>query len=250
VYHEHLEDPPAGCGTCFNDLVRLPIPTQRVTTSDSPERRPAGSVQIDDWSTLSDELLQGLVHALNNRVAALSAFVELARFGDEEADPLVVLPAEIALLLRVNALFALLPSRGSDPEALELPLVLDDAIRLHEHHPRLRGERCLVEHEGTPLPVRAPRWALFRVLLMLVHAAKRSGVTMQDRGGSPVRVVGDSSVVSVHVTTPAEPSAYLVSLAERCGGACAREGDELVLRLPSILELRRRERAGQGNGAD
>jgi hypothetical protein len=197
---------------------------------------------------LSDELLHGLVHALNNRVAALSAFVELARFGDEEADPLVVLPAEVTQLHRVNGMFALLPARGSEPEALELPLVLEDALRLHEHHPRLRGERVVVEHEGTPLPVRAPRWALFRVLLMLVHAAKRSADTVQGRGGSPLRVVGDATVVSVHVTTQSAPSSSLLSLAQRCGGVVAREGEELVLRLPSILELRRRERASEGNG--
>jgi hypothetical protein len=49
------------------------------------------------------------------------------------------------------------------------------------------------------------------------------------------------------VATPAEPSQSLVSLSARCGGTCAREGDELVLRLPSILELRRRERASQND---
>jgi len=216
-------------------------------TPDSSERQRAVSAETDDWSILSDELLQGLVHALNNRVAALSAFVELARFGDEEADPLVVLPAEITQLHRVNALFGLLPARGSEPEALELPLVLDDALRLHEHHPRLRSERCVVEREGTPLPVRAPRWALFRALLMLVHAAKRASDTVQGRGGSPLRIVGDAAAVSVRVVTPVSPSPYLRALAERCGGDCSRQGDELVLTLPSILELRRRERADRAD---
>jgi hypothetical protein len=213
-------------------------------TPSSPEQQHAVVVTVD-WATLSDELLQGLVHALNNRVAALSAFVELARLGDEEADPVTVLPAEIAQLHRVNGLFGLLPQRGSEPEALELPLVLDDALRLHEHHPRLRAERCAVVHEGTPLPVRAPRWALLRVLLMLVDAAKRTADSVQGRGGAPVRVIGDPTTVSVYVATPAEPSPALVSLAERCGGMCSREGDELVLHLPSILELRRREKASR-----
>lgn len=215
-------------------------------TSGSHERQHASASVTGDWSKLSDELLQGLVHALNNRVAALSAFVELARLGDEEADPLIVLPAELTLLHRVNGLFALLPERGSEPEALELSLVLDDALRLHEHHPRLRSERCVAVCEGTPLPVRAPRWALLRVLVMLVHAAERETESMRGRGGAPIRVVGDPVTVSVHVTTPAEPSPYLTSLAQRCGGSCTREGDELVFRLPSILELRRLERASLG----
>jgi C4-dicarboxylate-specific signal transduction histidine kinase len=214
-------------------------------TSGSHEQQQASATTIGDWATLSDELLQGLVHALNNRVAALSAFVELARFGDEEANPMIVLPAEIVQLHRVNSLFALLPERGSEPEALELPLVLDDALRLHEYHPRLRSDRAVVVHEGTPLPVRAPRWALLRVLVMLVHAAKRSAESAQDRGGATIRVVGDSVTVSVHVTTRGEPSPYLLSTARRCGGWCGREGDEVVLRMPSILELRRQERASQ-----
>jgi hypothetical protein len=218
-------------------------------TSGSQEQQHVGTPVVGEWSSLSDELLQGLVHALNNRVAALSAFVELARLGDEEADPLTVLPAELVQLHRVNGLFGLLPERGSEPEALELPLVLEDALRLHDHHPRLRSERCVVVREGTPLPVRAPRWALLRILVMLVHAAKRDAESVQGRGGAPIRVVGDSVTVSVHVTTRAEPSPYLISLAQRCGGTCAREGDELVLRLPSILELRRQERANPKNGS-
>ena len=105
-------------------------------TTDTPPRQPGDAPRSDDWRTISEELLQGLVHALNNRVAALSAFVELARLGDEEGNPSTVLPAEIAQLQGVNVLFGMLPERKSDAEALDLRIVLDDAIHLHEHHPR------------------------------------------------------------------------------------------------------------------
>lgn len=196
----------------------------------------------DDWQSLSDDLLQGLIHALNNRVAALSAFVELARLGDEEDDPLTVLPQEIAQLHQVNGLFALLPARRADAEALELPAVMEDALRLHDYHPRLRGERCEVIYDGTPTPVRVPRWALVRALVMLVHAAKRAGESVQDRGGVPISVRSDDATVSVHVGTTSEPSPDLVALAERCGGTIVRNDGGLELRLPSITEVRRRER--------
>lgn len=209
-----------------------------------------GSPQSDDWRTISEELLQGLVHALNNRVAALSAFVELAKLGDAEGDPVTVLPAEIAQLHRVNALFGLLPERKSESEALELRAVLDDAIRLHEHHPRLRAEPVATSFEGAPGAVRAPRWALVRALVMLVHAAKRTGESVRGRGGAAVRVVGDEAAVEVRVATPAEPSEDLVAVAQRCHGEVVRDGDDLVLRLPSLRELRRREREGlAGPGA-
>ena len=215
-------------------------------TSGSSARPPRGVPISDDWRTISEELLQGLVHALNNRVAALSAFVELARFGDEEGDPLTVLPQEIAQLHQVNGLFALLPERRSDPEALELRVVLDDAIRLHEHHPALRGERVAVAYEGAPGAVRAPRWALVRAMVMLVHIAKRTREATPGGGDAALRVRGEHASVEVHVLTPMEPSTDLVALAERCSGEIAREHDELVLRLPSLRELRRREREERG----
>ena len=217
-----------------------------MTTGPSP-RQLHLATSTDDWQSLSDDLLQGLIHALNNRVAALSAFVELARLGDEEDDPLIVLPAEISQLHQVNGLFALLPARRSDPEALELSAVMEDALRLHEHHPRLRGERCVVNYDGTPTPVRVPRWALVRALVMLVHTAKRAGDSVQDRGGVPITVRSDDATVSVHVGTTSEPSADLVALAERCGGSIVRNDGELELRLPSIIEVRRREREARGD---
>ena len=200
----------------------------------------------DDWRTISEELLQGLVHALNNRVAALSAFVELARLGDDDGDPLIVLPQEIAQLHQVNSLFGLLPERRSEPEALELRVVLDDAIRLHEHHPALRAERVTVTYEGAPGAVRAPRWALVRAMVMLVHIAKRTRESVREGSDAALRVRGEHASVGVHVVTPTEPSTDLVAFAERCAGEIAREHGELVLRLPSLRELRRREREARG----
>jgi len=218
-------------------------------TSGTPASQPDHEAVIDDWSTISEELIQGLVHALNNRVAALSAFVELARLGDEEGDPLAVLPTEIAQLHRVNALFALLPERKADAEALDLRAVLDDAVLLHQHHPRLRGEQVAMTFEGAPGAVRAPRWALVRTMVMLLHAAKRPGAAAQEHGAAALRVRGDDTAVSVHVATVAAPSADLVALAERCGGRLTRTTDELVLTLPSLRELRRREREARGETA-
>ena len=218
-------------------------------TSGTPTPRPDHATVIDDWHTLSEELLQGLVHALNNRVAALSAFVELAKLGDEDGDPLTVLPTEIAQLHRVNALFGLLPERKAEPEALELRAVLDDAILLHQHHPRLRGEQVAVTFEGAPGAVRAPRWALVRAMVMLLHAAKRPGESARVREEATLRVLGDETTVSVHVATARAPSADLVALAERCNGHVTRTAEELVLTLPSLRELRRREREARGETA-
>ena len=194
----------------------------------------------DDWRTISEDLLKGLVHALNNRVAALSAFVELAKLGGEEEDPLTVLPLEIAQLHRVNALFGLLPQRGSEPEPLELRAVFDDALRLHEHHPRFRGEVVSLTYVGAPRAVRAPRWALMRAIVMLVHAAKREAGSGHGRGAS-IHVHGDDTAIAVHVAASEAAPADLEALAAQCGGRLTRTSDELVLTIPSLRELRRRE---------
>ena len=216
-------------------------------TFGTPASHTDDAPRSDDWPTISDELLQGLVHALNNRVAALGAFVELARLGDEEGDPVTVLPAEIAQLHRVNSLFGMLPERKSEAEALELRAVLDDAIRLHAHHPRLRGEQVVLEFEGAPAVIRAPRWAVVRVLVMLVHAAKTAARSEGRRAVARLRVRSDDTTVGVLATAPMEPSADLVTLAERCGGAVARAEGDLVLTMPSLRELRRREREARGD---
>jgi len=213
-------------------------------TSGTPAPQPDEAPASDDWRTISEELLQGLVHALNNRVAALSAFVELAKLGDEEGDPLTVLPVELAQLLRVNALFALLPERKSEPEAVELRAVLDDAIRLHEHHPRLRGRQVDLRFEGAAGVVRAPRWALVRAMVMFVHVAKRNAESR--RGDASIRVHGDDESVVVHLATDAAPSPDLAALAARCGGRVVRADADVVLTLPSLRALRRREREAQG----
>jgi hypothetical protein len=216
---------------------------------DAPTPAQAGSPTVDDWATLSNDLLQGLVHALNNRLSALGALMELARLRDDAIDPLAELPTEIAQLHGLTGLFALLPERRADAEALELPAALDDAVRLHDHHLRLRAERCEVRFEGTPTPVRAPRWALVRTLVMLVHAAKRSREAGSERDGAPIVVRTDDTTVSVCVRTPANASHDLLVTAERAGGEVRREVDLLVFRLPTLTELRRRERLERGERA-
>jgi hypothetical protein len=207
--------------------------------SDAPPP-PQDSTSLDDWATISNDLLQGLIHALNNRVAALSAFLELARLGDA-VDPLAELPGEITHLQGLSALFALLPERRTQAEALELSTALDDAIRLHEHHPRFRAERYEVRYEGTAIPVRAPRWALVRTLVMLLHAAKRDEGATGGRDAVSVVVRADEVTMSVRVTAAAA-SRDLIAAAGLAGGSIAREAETLVFRLPSLAELRRRER--------
>jgi hypothetical protein len=210
------------------------------------DKRPLGT---DEWLLLADELLSGLVHSLNNRVTALSVCAELIMLGDEDIASGGVLPDEVSRLQRAIALIGLMPSRSAAPEAMELAPVLDDAVQLHAHHPRLRDIECVVERApGAPgplQPVRVPRWALLRALLLMVNAAKLAAAEAR-RDRVLIRLSGDDASVSVRAITRANGvgELYAASMASHCGGTMVREGDEMVLTLPSLPEVRRRERAG------
>ena len=192
------------------------------------------------WAELSDALLAGLVHMLNNRVTALSVCAELATMGDEEMIAGGVLTSEMQRLQRASSLIGLLPSRPHPPEALELRPVLDDALALHAHHPRTRLVACDVAVEGAMQPVRAPRWALLRLMLVLVDVAKDAAA--QSSRSAAIRLSSDERSARLHLLTPSDGGPYGAAMTALCGGKLARDGDELVLSLPTLLLLRQRER--------
>ncbi len=191
------------------------------------------------WAALSDELLAGLVHMLNNRVTALSVCTELAVMGDSEMVTGGVLTTEMGRLQRASALIGLLPSRPHQPEALELRPVLDDALALHAHHPRTRLVASDVGMDDSMEPVRAPRWALLRLMLMLVEAAKTAAAASSCT--ATIRLTSDEREASVRVTAPGDGGPYAAAMAGLCGGQLAREGDDLVLTMPTLRLLRQRE---------
>jgi C4-dicarboxylate-specific signal transduction histidine kinase len=208
-----------------------------------PEMAAAVGPGAAEWLALSDDLLAGLVHSLNNRVTAIGVCAELAGLGDEQMLGGGMLQAEVARLQKASALVALLPARGH-AEALEIGPVLHDAVAIHAHHPRMRVVECAVEIDDAPQPVRAPRWALMRVLLMMVDAAK-AGAHEAQRGSVVVRLSGDAGSVRVRAAARDGGGTYAAEMATVCGGTLAREAEELVLTMPSLTELRRQERAGR-----
>lgn len=216
------------------------MPSERVMPEMVAGLAVAGAAE---WLALSDDLLAGLVHALNNRVTALSVCAELAGLGDEQMLEEGLLVAEVTRLQRASALVALLPARGH-PEALEVGPVLQDAIAIHAHHPRIRAVECTVEIAGSPQPVRVPRWALLRLLLIMVDAAK-GGAHDAKRSATALRLSGDAEAVRVRAATRDAGGVYAAEMAALCGGALTREEKQLVLTLPSLTALRRRERGGR-----
>ena len=64
-----------------------------------------------------------------------------------------------------------------------------------------RGGQVVLTFEGAPAVVRAPRWALVRAMVMLVHAAKGDARSDRGRGDAAIRVGGSDETISVHVST-------------------------------------------------
>jgi hypothetical protein len=151
-----------------------------------------------------------------------------------------LLLAEIARLQKASALVGLLPARGQ-AEALEIAPVLHDAIAIHAHHPHTRTVECAVVAAGEPQPVRVPRWALLRLLLIMVDAAK-AGARDAQRSAVMLELSGDAASVRVRAATRDAGGAYAAEMAALCGGTLTQDNEMLVLTLPSLTEVRRRER--------
>ena len=82
---------------------------------------------VEEWLELVDEALQGLHHALNNRIGSLSAIVELYQLGELPSDGsgFETLAADLTRLGDCNRIVRLL-RRDTVPG--DEPLILDDVL--------------------------------------------------------------------------------------------------------------------------
>lgn len=209
-----------------------------------PESGSKLNAGVAEWAELSDKLVRGLVHALNNRITALSSFAQLIALGDDQLTTQEVLPEELAQLSVVSEhLRALCPEHLSG-EALEVVPVLAEAVTLHRHHPTLRAIRCDVSMLTSLQPIRVPRWALQRLLLLMIDQGKRA-TDVAGRDTLSIAVQSTEQSLSVSMFSDGACSAYAEELAGLCGAAIVVVGEKQVLTFPTLLEVRRRERAAR-----
>ena len=126
---------------------------------------------VEEWVELVDQALQGLHHALNNRIGSLSALVELYQLGDLPPDGsgFENLAADLTRLADCNRMIRLLPR---DAVAGEEPLILDDVLAdvfaIHRYLHDVRELQVTIVPTRYVEPVRVERWALVRVLTLLL----------------------------------------------------------------------------------
>ena len=202
--------------------------------------RRIGDPVTDAWAALGEELLLGLVHAANNRVTTLSAYAEIAGLEGDSLDP-SLLRQEVMRLHKVTTMMGVLATRTSTSEALEVRVVLEQALALHAQHPRTGMTPCTITASGLLLPVRVPLFALLRILLLMVDSAK-SVSAARNAPPAEVHLSGDEGEILISVSTLAPLAPPATSLARLCGGVLTCSENVAELRLPSLLALRASER--------
>ena len=131
---------------------------------------------VEEWLDLVDHALQGVHHGLNNRIGSLSAVVELYQLGDLPSDGsgFASLAADLTRLTDCNRVLRLLPRDSIvGEEALILDDVLADVLAIHRYLHSARDVAVTIVPTRYVEPVRVERWALVRVLTLLLADAKR-----------------------------------------------------------------------------
>jgi hypothetical protein len=212
---------------------------------------PAQDVEgVHEWLALVDEALQGLHHALNNRIGSLSAVVELSHLGELPPDGagFESLAADLTRLEDCNRMVRLLPrDKGAGEEPLILDDVVTDVFAIHRYLHDIRDLQVTMVPTRYVEPVRVERWALVHVLTLLLNDAKRLAKSTH----AVVRALTESDelwvrvqfrVGSPPVTEAPEPGGrYAQLLAASFGGVVNRGPGMVELRMPTLKARRAAE---------
>jgi hypothetical protein len=205
----------------------------------------------EEWLDLVDEALNGLHHALNNRIGSLSALVELHQLGELTPDGpgFSSLAADVSRLEDCSRIASLLPRSPGGEEPLILDDVLADVFAVHRFLHEVRDVQVTIVPARYVEPVRLERWALVRVLALLLNDAKRLAKTT----GSIIRTVTESDEqwvrVEFGVGSPlvagipvSARSDYAEKLGASLGGTVTRRAGVVELRLPTLKSRRAADR--------
>ena len=198
------------------------------------------------WLAVSDGLVGGVHHALNNRLGTVSALVQLAALDDSGGmDPARALRDELEHLGDTLRLLSMIPRRpGEEPIPLQLGDVLADALALAAQHREARDVEFDLEAAPDLLPVLCPETALVHALLALLVGA---GAAARERGAArvAVRCTGDERRVTVEVEPETGAAgggmavAGVAALFAAAGGEAEAAGGGIQARLPTLLAGRR-----------
>lgn len=207
------------------------------------------------WLRVSDGLVAGIHHALNNRLAALTAVAQVLEMEIPADHPLrSSLSGEADRLQSTVGLLHHLPRGRGVAEPLQLADVLRVVAELFALHHELRDIPLEVAGAADVLPVYCDPAQLTHALLL---AAAAAGARVHPGAGSALRVEyrGDAEWVTLELSAEGEPRGdgdahgLLDGLAPGAaapllapfGGELSVDGPtRLTVRLPTLLAVRKR----------
>lgn len=210
---------------------------------------PAGSVEgSGGWKWVSDQVVAGICHDLNDRLSTLSGLLELAEL-DGAVDPELGGPlrSELGRVEELVRLLRVLPGgRAEGAEPVRITELLGVASSLLRRHRGLEDVKVEVVTE-VDVVVRASWGSLNRVLLLLLAGAARCArrcrstrVTVRVGGDGARALIGVVPVVAegetVAVDELREVCRSVDEGVEGVGGALEVAGAGVVLRLPLWAE--------------
>lgn len=237
--------------------------TRQATLDSSTEGPTPARVWGDQWLRVSEKVLKGLNHQLTNRIASLEAVVGIFQDGEPfEPEVIAALAQEVSRLNHLLQLYRCMPAEpfaGSEP--VRLQDIVPQVLELHGHHADLRGISVEVDADFETLPLLVRPSALLRCLLVLLGSGAGNALRA---GSGALRFAYTGDATSVRVTFEApQPGGQAIftgegSLVHAVRSALAHafaevgvtvvntaDGERIryELRLPTLPEARRRERA-------
>jgi hypothetical protein len=208
-----------------------------------------------EWLALSDALVRGVGHAMNNRIAALSAVVQVLTTSGQGGPLVDALAVEAQRLLRTADLMRLLPRRwDAEAEPVLLPEVIRSAMELLPLHADLPDLTYVWQSDAELPPVLSEPSLLAHTACMMMACAAEEAARS---GATRILIRGTSGPETVSLSVGPEsgwaeyPPAVsdgesgewaLERLARRAGGELRVEKEGLVLEMPTLSEARRRQR--------
>lgn len=194
---------------------------------------------------MSEGLIAGVHHALNNRMAALRAVGQVLETDLPANHPLAgALTTELQRLEQTAGVMALLTPDEPDQVPFQISDVVRDAASLCELHHSLRDLRLEYSMADRLLPVLGQPWRVLRAILLMIAAAAR-------KGAPEIRLWAEGDERVVRVTLEAkggeEYGDQTLSVADAdveaavrgAGGSFARDGERLQMTLLTLPEARR-----------
>lgn len=208
----------------------------------------------ESWLRLSEGLVAGVHHALNNRMAALRGVGQVMEADLPPNHPLAgALVTELQRLEETASLLALLGLREEGLVPFQVESVVGEATKLFEMHHALRDRRLVTQVSDGLFPVLANPGDLLRgILLMLASTAGEMA------GEIRLSATGDERTIRITVTTSDQhgsealddpelqplPLAAIQRIVEKAGATVSRDGGAgggIALTLLTLPEARKRQ---------